>query len=251
MKKKIVCNRIKTLKKKKNSHDFVPLCQTEWKNVFWKYIRVECPADWFNTNHVLVVKYKLQVRVCWLALTSAVGAHSPILGGAAWPSVWHHHCPPISCGDVQRAPRRLGSTPWEEGGAGTAWRRKWHFLFDLFLTCLLSKICSQLDKIIINYIKYSYGHTHTPLSVQRHGRRLQVWIFHGLHLWAGQEVVERSEGVRGPGYCRLIGWAGGADGGAGAAQTLHVVHRSRHQITCRETSSITWMSSWTEPYCCH
>lgn len=127
--------------------------------------RVKCPADWFNTNHVLVVKYKLQVRVCWLALTSAVGAHSPILGGAAWPSVWHHHCPPISCGDVQRAPRRLGSTPWEEGGAGTAWRRKWHFLFDLFLTCLLSKICSQLDKIIINYIKYSYGHTHTHTSL--------------------------------------------------------------------------------------
>lgn len=41
-----------------------PYVKLSEKNVFSKYIRVEYPADWFNTNHVLVVKYKLQVRVC-------------------------------------------------------------------------------------------------------------------------------------------------------------------------------------------
>ncbi len=77
-----------------------------------------------------------------------------------------------------------------------------------------------------------------PLSDQCHGRRLQVGIFQWLHLWAGQEVVECSKGVWGPGHWQLIGWASGTDGRARAAQTLHVMHRSRHQITCRMTRRI-------------
>ena len=37
-------------KERNNCHDFVPLFQTEWKNVLSKYVSVERPADWFNTN---------------------------------------------------------------------------------------------------------------------------------------------------------------------------------------------------------
>ena len=87
---------------------------------------------------------------------------------------------------------------------------------------------------------------YTPLSAQCHGRRLQVGVLMRLHLWAGQEVVEGSEGVWGPGYRRLIGQMRRADGGAGAAQTLHVMHRSRHQIACRESEGKTITIMWLQ-----
>lgn len=61
------------------------------------------------------------IRYAFRAVTSAVWAHSRVLGGAIGQFVWHHHCPPISYDYVQRAPRQPLSTPWEEAGAGTAW----------------------------------------------------------------------------------------------------------------------------------
>lgn len=58
-----------------------------------------------------------------MCLTSAVWAHSPVLGGAVWMSVWHHHCPPTGCAGVQRGPQPPESTPWVEEGAGKVWTK--------------------------------------------------------------------------------------------------------------------------------
>ena len=185
-------------------------------------------------------------------LTSAVGAHSPVLEAAAWPSVWRHRCPPGGCGGVRRAPRRLWSTPWEEAAAGRAWagtqQGTGHPLFyssSLFVSISKFSIVQRINGCackIIDFLWYTHTHTHLPLSGQRRARRLQAGTLQWFHLRAGQEVVERSEGIRGPGHWRLIGWTGRAPAGAGAAQTLHVVHRSRHQVTCRraEGQKTSW-----------
>lgn len=74
-----------------------------------------------------------------------------------------------------------------------------------------------------------------PLIVQGHSWGVQVGVLHGLHLWTAQEVVERVEGVRGPGDG--LGWLAGLAGGAGArtqrVAPLHVVHGSGNQVTWR------------------
>lgn len=67
-----------------------------------------------------------------------------------------------------------------------------------------------------------------PFVVQSHSWWVQVGVLHGLHLWTPQEVVERVEGIRGPGDG--LWWLAGLTGGAGAGTqwvaALHVVHGS-------------------------
>lgn len=74
-----------------------------------------------------------------------------------------------------------------------------------------------------------------PFIVQGHPRGVQVGVLHGLHLWAPQEVVQRVEGVGGPGDG--LGWLAGLAGGAGACTqrvaSVHVVHGAGHQVTWR------------------
>ena len=69
-------------------------------------------------------------------------------------------------------------------------------------------------------------HTHTPLSVQGHGGGGLQGLFLGR-----QEVEERAQGVRGPGYWLLIGWSSRAEGGANCSEAMHVAHGLRHQVT--------------------
>lgn len=75
-----------------------------------------------------------------------------------------------------------------------------------------------------------------PFVVQGHPRGVQVGVLHGLHLWTAQEVVERVEGVWGPGdgLGRLAGLAGGAGARAERPAALHVVHGAGYQVTCGE-----------------
>ncbi len=85
--------------------------------VFWQVARallyfilyfslVFCSLDVAHVRHSFIVQQVWMcagcqsVYVVWCeCLTSAVWAHSPVQAGAAAPSVWHHRCPPISCGE--------------------------------------------------------------------------------------------------------------------------------------------------------
>lgn len=74
-----------------------------------------------------------------------------------------------------------------------------------------------------------------PLIVQGHSRGIQVGVLHGLHLRAPQKVVERVEGVWGPGdgLGRLAGLPGRAGARTQRVAPLHVVHRPGNQVTWR------------------
>lgn len=124
---------------------------------------VFCSLDVAHVLHSFIVQQVWMcagcqsVYVVWCeCLTSAVWAHSPVQAGAAAPSVWHHRCPPISCGDAPRERWPHASTPSEGGGGGTAWgRQKTASLFPIHCCVNIATIfhcihcCTKLQWFIV------------------------------------------------------------------------------------------------------
>ncbi len=144
--------------------------------VFWQVARallylyfilyfslVFCSLDVAHVRHSFIVQQVWMCAGCqsvyivWCeCLTSAVWAHSPVQAGAAAPSVWHHRCPPISCGDALRERWPHASTPSAGGGGGTAWgQQKTASLFPIYCCVNIATIfncihcCTKLQWSIV------------------------------------------------------------------------------------------------------